>query len=347
MTIVSKFYSGGVNNADWAAGHRRLNYQYVVHGSTGGELAVTIDGTVTRGYKIAIGNASGGGIFDKNDAIISGSLPSNAAARWHLIGLRRNWGTLTTTSHSIEGTTTEALPAGRPDTPGVEDVHPLALAFVPAGGSAITIIRDLRLFADNSGALVAAGGIEVVDLIKSFVTPIGSEFWAGKIKWTRTLTTGTPTWVETGQETIACRVTRASNLTIPWNTTTTVDFTAEDYDTDSMHDNVTNNNRVTINKAGMYALEFTGEMQGTSPTNYGQLRFSIQLNDGVDIAMDQKNPIDAASSVPQRFRVGVTTRLAVGDFLKARIFQTNDDSNPRLLVFGDYSPKFTVTRVGA
>lgn len=45
----------------------------------------------------------------------------------------------------------------------------------------------------------------------------------------------------------ACRVKRASgNFAVGNNVLTAVQFTAEDYDTDTMHDNSTNNTRITI-----------------------------------------------------------------------------------------------------
>lgn len=346
MTITSKFYTGAVNNIDWALGMRGTAHRYAVqdHDGTGTSFKVAINGSITRGYTVAAGVASGGGITDINDATLTGAsfaLPFNATDRWWLIGLKRTWGgTLATVVDYIAGTSTKAIPS-RPSTPGTQDFQPLALAFVPAGGGAITQMVDLRAISNGAGPLVA-----VDDMVKDYLNAVGTQLLINGTRWTRDLKADkvTPRW---SSSKAACRVTRTTNLSIPFNTTTTVGFTDEVYDYDGMHDNVTNNSRVTIQTAGIYHLVFTGELGGATPTDYGQIRVSIMRNGGNDIILDQVNPIDAASSLPQRLNISTAFELSEGDYVEVRIFQTNDSSANRFLVpTADYSPMFTVTRIG-
>lgn len=66
-----------------------------------------------------------------------------------------------------------------------------------------------------------------------------------------------------------CRVKRSGNLNYTGGTD--IAWNAEDYDTDSMHDNSTNNARITVTTAGVYLLTmsinltFTGTLTRCSP----------------------------------------------------------------------------------
>lgn len=190
MTITSRFYTGPVNNVNWASGTRALGYRYMVR--TIDDFKVTVNGPVTRGFSVSAGVAAGGGVEDTNDAPILGAaqaLPLNATDRWWLVGLRRTWGaTKATTVDWIAGTSAEAIPV-RPESPGVEDFQPLALAFVPGNGAAITVIRDLRVVADNGGTMIAFS-----DLVRDFVNTPGTQLRivqsTGTVEWTRHYTTG-------------------------------------------------------------------------------------------------------------------------------------------------------------
>lgn len=189
MTITSKFYTGPVNNLDWTEGTDRLGYRYVAHGID--DFKVSVNGSSDRGYSVADGEASGVGIHDTNDAPILGNLPFSASATWHLIGIRRRWGaTNASTIYSIAGNATKQLPT-RPVTPGTEDVAPLALAFVPAGGGGITSLVDLRCISGNAGVMVATD-----DLVRTFMVSVGTRIRIGKTEWTRVIdaTSGNAAW---------------------------------------------------------------------------------------------------------------------------------------------------------
>lgn len=52
----------------------------------------------------------------------------------------------------------------------------------------------------------------------------------------------------------ACRVYNNANISIPNATYTALQFNSEDFDTDNMHDNTTNNTRLTCKTAGIYLI---------------------------------------------------------------------------------------------
>jgi len=72
---------------------------------------------------------------------------------------------------------------------------------------------------------------------------------------TGTVTVGTTALVFTSFDSdIGCKATLTSNQSISNATTTDVNWTNEDYDTDTMHDTSTNNERVTFKTAGKYFI---------------------------------------------------------------------------------------------
>jgi hypothetical protein len=191
MAITSKFYTGPVNNIDWATGTRRLGYRYVFHGPD--DMRPAISGAMARGISFQSGVVSGSGVVDTNDDEEVISLDAHASDRWHLVGVRRTWGATNASDFdSIIGTAVRQLPS-RPTTPGTEDFPPIALAFVPAGGAAVTELIDLRLVSDNSGILVAvseAGG----DLIRGFMATAGTQLRIGSVDWTRVIAESGLVW---------------------------------------------------------------------------------------------------------------------------------------------------------
>lgn len=191
MALTSKFYTGPVNNVEWASGVRRLGYRYIVHGYD--DMRPEPSGAMVRGVSFQPGNASGGGVSDNNDDVEVISLASHASDRWHLVGIRRVWGATNASEFdSIIGTATQQLPT-RPTTAGTEDFHPIALCFVPGGGAAVTQVVDLRLISDNAGIMVAADPA-AGDLIRGFMASAGTQIRVGSVEWTRILVGATHAW---------------------------------------------------------------------------------------------------------------------------------------------------------
>jgi len=79
---------------------------------------------------------------------------------------------------------------------------------------------------------------------------------------------------------ISAKVTKSASQSISNNTGTVITWDSELYDTDSMHDNVTNNERITINTAGKYSALFVTEWEGNGS---GTRVLTIRKN-GSDVA---------------------------------------------------------------
>jgi len=92
----------------------------------------------------------------------------------------------------------------------------------------------IRLQFDSSGDGIIGGRVEVDD-------PTGAQDAATK------------NYVDTLTADISCKVTKSADQTTSNNTDTIVTWDQEDYDTDGMHDNATNNSRITIITAGKYS----------------------------------------------------------------------------------------------
>src|SRR5436190_18614672 len=59
--------------------------------------------------------------------------------------------------------------------------------------------------------------------------------------------------------------------TIALGATATINFDAADFDTDGLHDNATNNSRLTVPADGLYLLIFNGTVSGSTPVCSAQL----------------------------------------------------------------------------
>lgn len=138
-----------------------------------------------------------------------------------------------------------------------------------------------------------------------------------------------------------CRVTRAGVQSIPNGAFTTVEFNAEVFDNNAMHENGVNNSRITINVSGIYDLGFYGEFQGGT---YLRTMFRIQVNNADVIAIEQQT--GTAQSIPQRYGVGAVYPLVAGDFVEIEAFQQNSVPEARDLEVVNGAPSFWAVRIG-
>jgi hypothetical protein len=100
----------------------------------------------------------------------------------------------------------------------------------------------------------------------------------------RTNSSGTETDIEGGSAAAftahGCRVKRSADVSVGNNTYTVIPFTAEDHDTDTMHDNSTNNSRITIPSisgvtTGLWEVRSFGY---TNQTGTGRTDVQIRMN---------------------------------------------------------------------
>lgn len=115
----------------------------------------------------------------------------------------------------------------------------------------------------------------------------------------------------------------AAHQTIPGNdTVTALVFDWELYDSNSMHDNSTNNSRITIKRGGYYAIN--ASIRWESVSSGGNHRtLSIYVN-GNQLASDVLQP-SAGSSFPTQ-NITMFLYLAAGDYVEAKVSQ-NSGSN--------------------
>lgn len=141
----------------------------------------------------------------------------------------------------------------------------------------------------------------------------------------------------------ACGVTHSANQSITDNTETTVAFDTERFDTNAMHDNVTNNSRITINTAGVYIVTFTGRF--ATAADYDLVTFRLKLNATTNIGVHSQR--GTGLNTFQQFTVTRTYKFVVTDFVEATVYQDNTANAARNLeLLGNISPEFTACWVG-
>jgi len=187
MAISSVGYAGTVGDAQWAELVPRAGGVFYSVDDFASFRVTAAAGT--RMIQVAPGTAAGAGILDKSSAIETralGSVP--AGVRYDLVVLRRTWATKLSEIVVIPGGSVAALPA-RQTTPGDKDDQPLALVRVAAGSTAIQEVIDLRVAVHNGGA------VAFNELVRSFMTQLGTEILINDVIWTRTVNSaGVPLW---------------------------------------------------------------------------------------------------------------------------------------------------------
>jgi hypothetical protein len=141
----------------------------------------------------------------------------------------------------------------------------------------------------------------------------------------------------------ACRVTRTAVQGIPdAGTPTAVAFTSERFDNDGMHDNATNNSRITFISAGIYVVGFHGMLAAAG--DYVRAFCIIRLNGATELC--RSTAAVAATATPQ-MDVSTVDSFAAGDYVEALVFQDNAANAARNLEQTDRrSPEFYAARIG-
>lgn len=113
------------------------------------------------------------------------------------------------------------------------------------------------------------------------------------------------------------------------NTFTAIAFNAESYDTDAIHDNASNNTRLTCKTAGKYQIYGRVVFAGST---VNQRAARIRLNNSGDLDYDERN---GASSGTELTPVSVFTeyQLAVNDYVELLGWQ-NSGGNLDVLFSG-------------
>lgn len=125
------------------------------------------------------------------------------------------------------------------------------------------------------------------------------------------------------------------------NTTWTVSaFNSERWDSDTIHDTVVNNDRLTCKTAGKYLVSFSGRF---AADNVGRRMFNLRLNIAVTIAFEIANAVDGGT---HGITITTVVDLAVTDFVDVRVYQ--DSGGPlNLISYAADTPEFMMQRVAA
>jgi len=182
MALTSVFYDGIVTETDRAKSRAGVP-DYGVYGVD--DFRVTAHPSIGYAVLVKAGKAHGFGVTDTattDQTVNCASISSGT--RWDLITVRRNWQPALggpSTLAVVQGGTTAAIPAGRKIGPGVEDDQPLALVKWKSGLIAPEQIIDLRVWTSNGGLYAKD------DLVRSYLTGIGTQININGVDWVRTL----------------------------------------------------------------------------------------------------------------------------------------------------------------
>jgi len=138
---------------------------------------------------------------------------------------------------------------------------------------------------------------------------------------------GVPAWAAAaGGYTEGAKVYSTTAKTIPDATDTVIDFDAEYYDTDGIHDNVTNNSRLTIQTAGKYFIWGNVELQKLVNDPY---RLSIKKNGTTVIGRTQLFGMTTGTVCSLVF---AEDDFAVGDYVELFVYHTYGDDRDTIVV---------------
>lgn len=143
-----------------------------------------------------------------------------------------------------------------------------------------------------------------------------------------------------------CRAYRSAVQSAGNNATTVVTFDQERWDTATMHDTSTNNDRITVPAGwgGLYIVTFSFELAAAA--DYTHVRGGIRLNGSSILAYTNTGSLIDNTASPS---VTVTThwKANVGDYFQALVFQENAAAAARnILSTANLSPEFMATWVG-
>ena len=144
---------------------------------------------------------------------------------------------------------------------------------------------------------------------------------------------------------VGVAVTHSVAQSIPDSTTTTLNFDGEDFDTDGFHDNVTDNERLTVpaGLAGKYIIGMDLEWEESSG---GQFRkASFILNGVTTIGVDSFRDVGSGADDQNYNTLTIVRDLSVGDFIEIDVLH-DEGAAIDVNATSDYSPKFWMMQVG-
>ena len=248
------------------------------------------------------------------------------------------------TDNPLTAGSTNINSPGFVDLPVVDPTNHLILILDPleANGAA-EIVRVTSHLAANSTITVVRGAENSTPRQH----PLGTTWFHGPVTsdWEETLTSGTrpavpytgealyerdtlrtmryngTAWVQDGLlwDPPACRIQSTVAQAVTSGGTTVLNFTTERFDTDNMHDNGVNPNRITFTTAGLYAVGFSYLLDSRADYNYtfGNIRLNGATTISTVQTSDQDTALTAGSSANTIYK------FAAGEWIDFQISQTN------------------------
>jgi hypothetical protein len=191
------------------------------------------------------------------------------------------------------------------------------LAFIVlGGGSAVALSGSNTVFSDDlvdnqvfsadvRNDTLSGGGLAAPDLRTNSV---GSSEVSNGSLGTGELAHSIPT----------ARVTRSGAQSIPDSLNTNLAFDQERYDAAGVHDNATNNSRLTAPVTGIYAV--TAQFTWGGSAGAGSRFAGVMKNGSTLIARSQQLPGDDDENITTQ------VRLAAGDYVEVLVLQTSGGS---------------------
>ena len=137
----------------------------------------------------------------------------------------------------------------------------------------------------------------------------------------------------------AARVYKAAAQTIADSTTTAIIFDTERYDYGAIHDNVTNNTRLTAPADGIYAI--VGNVVWAA-NDTGERRLMIRLGGATPIAATRVNTPHATRA--EWMVVSTQYELDKDQYVELTVYQTST-GDLDINTLANYSPEFMMARV--
>lgn len=135
-----------------------------------------------------------------------------------------------------------------------------------------------------------------------------------------------------------CRTGHSANQSLTNSTNTVIAFDTERWDTDTIHDNVTNNSRLTCKTAGKYQISACIAYASNAT---GDRETSIRLNGTTVIAYDTRSAVNGAVTIAT---ISTLWDMAVNDYVEVLGFQTSGGAL-NVTTNAAYSPEFMMVRV--
>lgn len=146
--------------------------------------------------------------------------------------------------------------------------------------------------------------------------------------------------VKLGNVALTARAYHNTTQSIADSTFVAISLNSERWDTDTIHDTVTNNSRLTCKTAGLYVIH---AHLGYASHATGRRYLIIRLNGTTEICRESQTAVNGSATT---LTVATEYQLAVNDYVEMVAWQNSGGALNTEQV-ANYSPELAMTRLGA